>query len=279
MCGLVGAVSSTIFTDQEDLILRNLLIVDSLRGEDGTGVIVTTAKKKAYYFKRPGHPFNLFDAFDSKGLWGPNKIFIGHNRRSTMGANTYENTHPFNFKKVCGVHNGTLRTEDINRLLGMTKESVLGERTDSELLYKALSENSLQDVWSNLAGAAALVWWDSGKQTLNFIRNGQRPFTFLFPKYGGAHPTIYWASEPWMVRSVIKKIKKFEETFIEKELPVNVHMSVKENKSGFLNWESRPVEPCKQPFTMYYNWGSFSPATKRRMAKAQRRKSAQVVVQ
>ena len=89
MCGLVGVAGNIFTTDRK--AFRNLLVLDTLRGDHSTGTATVSAGGKIEVAKGVGHPYNLFDAFkdifDKDGIpkSSVSKVIMGHNRYATMG--------------------------------------------------------------------------------------------------------------------------------------------------------------------------------------------------
>ena len=78
-------------------VLRTLLILDSLRGEDSTGIAsIKKVGGDVIVAKSLGDPYQLFDSksFD-RALKASSKAIIGHNRYATTGAILTKNAHPF----------------------------------------------------------------------------------------------------------------------------------------------------------------------------------------
>lgn len=96
-----------------------------------------------------------------------------------------KNAHPFDFDTLVGVHNGTLHN----------KHSLLDSRdfqVDSENLYHHLEMKGLDDLLATMRGAWSLVWWDKTDETLNFLRNNERPMWIMASTDG---EVMLWASE------------------------------------------------------------------------------------
>lgn len=166
-----------------------------LRGIDSTGIIVGDDKTYGT-FKKAVNGADFLDMkkaaslINSNGLNRP-AFMIGHNRAATVGSVNASNAHPFEHGSIAGVHNGTLRTYhrlDKNRDFG----------TDSEALYYNISTRpDLADVLGDIKGAYALVWYNSEENTVNIIRNDERPLAVAKVK---DEDTVLWASEAGMLR-------------------------------------------------------------------------------
>jgi len=173
MCGLVGVAGEVNITAEK--AFRNLLILDSLRGEDSTGIAsIKKVDGNVLVAKALGDPFQLFDTkvFD-RAVRGTSKAILGHNRYATTGAVTARNAHPFEFNSLVGVHNGTLTNK-------WSLEDHKDFSVDSENLYHHIEKKGLRNAMDVANGAWALVWWDKIEETLNFLRNKERPLFFCY---------------------------------------------------------------------------------------------------
>lgn len=207
MCGIVGIAGA--LNSREELTMKRLLLLDSIRGMDSTGLAaVRSGGLRVETAKRASHCFNLFDTKPfSDALNGNASIaFIGHNRAATSGLVKDVNAHPFQVDHITGVHNGTL--EDGDKVL---LEGLVGEKfnVDSEALFAAIAKLGAKAVIPQLKkgkdsykGAWSLVWWDSKSKTLNFLRNDHRPLWYC---YSEDCKQIFWASEFWMLDAVLQK--------------------------------------------------------------------------
>jgi predicted glutamine amidotransferase len=207
MCGLVG-IAGNLFS-REELAMKRLLLLDSIRGMDSTGIaVVRMGGKKVEVVKKATHCFNLFEYKSfSEALSGTSSmVFMGHNRSATIGKINDINAHPFQIDHITGVHNGTLEDKDKKML-----EDWLGEKfnTDSEALFAAIAKFGVKEVIPKLhkgrdqyKGAWSLVWWNSEDNTLNFLRNEHRPLWYC---YSEDFKLIFWASEFWMLDAALQK--------------------------------------------------------------------------
>lgn len=212
MCGLFGA--SGHITYGVEKALKDLTIIDTIRGSDSTGFGIVSRDKpaqKSHIFKRVLNGAEFVDYHDVHKLFGNNrKAILGHNRAATLGEVTPDNAHPFvvrskdtsrHTQHLMGMHNGTLSSSYIT-----SWEKTLGEEfgTDSELLLNMISHFGPEEVLNDLKGSYALVWWDFDQDCLFFARNDQRPFHFAYSEDKG---TLVWASEPEMLRLAMKRNK------------------------------------------------------------------------
>lgn len=201
MCGIVGLAGNLY--NKHSKVFRDMLCFDYIRGVDSTGVaaIPMNTTKDPLIEKELGHPGNLWDwkqseLFDERGLCSTvQRVLIGHNRHATLGRVNVDNAHPFNYDHITGVHNGSLR--DWADLEGWKENDV-----DSKSIFQTIAKKGIDHCWKNFVGAAALVWWDQKDQTLNLVRNAERP---LWVCYNKEQNVLFWASEKWMILAATSK--------------------------------------------------------------------------
>ncbi len=210
MCGIVGVAGS--LTKLEEDAIKDLLVVDSIRGEDSTGSAFINRQGGIEVVKTVGDPFQLFDTVRFGAcMRQANKCIIGHNRSATVGKVVRKNAHPFEFPTLVGVHNGTLKNKY------SLKESHHFD-TDSEALYHNIHQYGLEQTIPEVDGAYTLVWYSSEDATINFLRNKERP---LFYAFNDKQTCLFWASEIWMLMGAMHRrgIKPKEIV----DLPIDIH--------------------------------------------------------
>lgn len=200
---------------KDEKAFRALLILDSLRGEHSTGIAAVDKDKEVIVSKTVGDPYQLFDIASCETIFKQaNRVLIGHNRFATTGAITRRNAHPFEFDTLVGVHNGTLTRK--HELPNSSKFNV-----DSEALYSYIEEVGVEQAMLKAYGAWALVWYDKNKESINFLRNKERP---LYCVYTDSGNTVYWASEAWMLTAALTRYEiKYQKITA---LPEDFHVEV-----------------------------------------------------
>lgn len=170
-------------------IFKSMLYADVFRGEHSTGVMSLFrpfGKEPELRVRKAALPADLFlrheklwedvsslttvlnNANKSKSTVFP-KVMVGHNRHATLGQITDRNAHPFQHGKIILVHNGTLVDQDL------LPDSDLFQ-VDSENIAWSIDKIGIDETVQKLDGAYTLVWINTEEQTLNIIRNKERPF-------------------------------------------------------------------------------------------------------
>lgn len=205
MCGIVG-VAGNLFQKDEGLI-TSLLLMDYLRGKDGSGLASVRSSGEIRVAKIANDPITLFNTLNYKDVnsGAASKVLLGHNRYATRGEKTNNNAHPFHHEHIVGAHNGTLEASSWFAI-----ENALGQKfgTDSEALIAAISYLGVKEA-INLCtegsdastGAWSLVWYDKIEDSLNFLRNKHRPMWYGFEK---DLKRLIWASEWWMIEAAMR---------------------------------------------------------------------------
>lgn len=194
MCGHVGVMGPLLQAKHEDAIEDGLFIC-GLRGTDslGVGVVPVNRKEEAPFVqKRCGSaPFYL-----TLPLGGA-KVVIGHTRSATIGGINRDLAHPFIYQNIIGAHNGTLRGEWRKALEDQTNERF---GSDSQAIFYNFAYWGVEETISSIQGAWCLVWWDDDNNTLNMLRNDERPLWTARGKDG----ELFWASEHWMINGMLR---------------------------------------------------------------------------
>lgn len=191
MCGIVGMAGRPTSVDH-DKMFKDMLHMDVVRGEDSTGVLAVKHNGERVLVKAAVLPSDLLHFKKAKKLFaGHNTLILGHNRAATVGSIDNQSAHPFQHGDITGVHNGTLNgwQRDLDDSVDFD--------VDSDCLIHNLSVNNPKDVIEEIAGAWALVWYNSRNHTLSMVRNDKRPLWLAHDNKGLGN--MYWASEKWML--------------------------------------------------------------------------------
>lgn len=204
MCGLVGVAGALVARDES--LMKKLLLWDWLRGPDATGLAAIRSNGDCVISKVDNHPLTLFEMSSfSRALRGlDSKVFLGHNRAATRGRNNTANAHPFVYGDIVGAHNGTLDYSAQSAL-----EDALEEKfdVDSQALIAAISRLGIKDTIEMISGAWSIVYYNRKDNTLNMIRNKERPMWYAYSK---EFNRLFWSSEWEYIRSAIKLTGGYE---------------------------------------------------------------------
>ena len=194
MCGIVGVAGNLLPLDKA--IFTELLHADVVRGKHATGMIQVKGKCRQVDNFKLAYPAPLFLDLPvvQQELNGflQNTVAVGHNRHATKGASgEHKNAHPFQHGHISMVHNGSLTF-----WAGLTP---IGESytVDSEAICRALEVDGPEIVIPKLRGAFTLVWVNSEDETLNFVRNEERPLAIAMDEKNNK---MWWASEMGMLQ-------------------------------------------------------------------------------
>lgn len=243
MCGIVGIVTKerSAFSYKHRQIFEQMLFMDTLRGEDSTGIFGVTKAGNVEWWKDviPAPDFltkPVIKQAMTNIIWDY-VAMVGHNRKATKGTIKDENAHPFAENKIVLVHNGTL-----------TNHKTLNNEVevDSHAIVHAIEDHGIEKAIKKLDGAFALSFYDIDNKKLHLVRNKERPlFIAEFEKFWA------FASEPWMIfgsawRNELKPISL-------EELPVAKLLSFdfEESTTKLTTKEVKLFEPKKTISTVY----------------------------
>lgn len=180
--------------------------MDSLRGEDSTGIASVNNKGDVDVVKQVGNPFELLNMKYTDAIFKQqNRVLIGHNRWATTGKVDKYNAHPFDMDTLVGAHNGTLKDRHNLKFNGVYQ-------VDSEQLFANIEVDGEEIALPKTNGAYALVWWDKVNEKLKIIRNNQRT---LYYTYSDDKRVIFWASEAWMLEVILSRNNNYKHSKIE----------------------------------------------------------------
>lgn len=249
MCGLVGVAGEI---DAKILkVFNDMMIFNTIRGRDSTGVAsVSRGTNNFDLFKQTVHASVLqeFKGYDRVAAVG-RKALIGHARSATVGTVSVGNAHPFVFSKIVGAHNGTIPYHAKSDLPRHNEFD-----TDSEALFNAINDQGLSKTIGSLTGGAyALTWFDNENNTMNLLRNDERPLIFGVINDGR---TLIWASESYFIRAACERhhIEHEKSLFV---LPINRHyrwVIPNDSKAVLDNPIVRVIERKERPATYTGNY-------------------------
>lgn len=203
MCGLVGVAG--YISQKEQTVFKRLLEIDTIRGPHSTGVLSVNHAGYPEVAKKVGTPWDLYEhkIFDDV-MKGSLNVLMGHNRWATKGKINSRNAHPFEHDHIIGAHNGTLRSQ---QLLIDHKDF----EVDSDNIFHSIAKVGVDETIKKTCGAFALTWYDAMTETMNFVRNDERP---LWLCESEDKRTVFWASERWMIEVTLQLAGiKFREPF------------------------------------------------------------------
>ena len=211
MCGIVGLIQY----DDKDYMLKKkvfsqLLFLDTVRGEDGTGVFYSEEfNKPSEYYKRALAAPDFMQlkpyqdiVFNIEKL----RFLIGHNRAATTGGKSTNDTHPFQEDHILLIHNGTLTDR-----IGLPNRSV-----DSNAIAAALTKDKNPiPILEQLNGAYALIWHDLESKCLYITKNAERPLHYVETNIGkliaSESGMLKWVIERNADLKQLKEVQEFED--------------------------------------------------------------------
>ena len=215
MCGLVGVIikGRNGFNYKQLEVFETLLFLDTLRGEDSTGVFAVNNIGNVGIAKDAvtGENFLKTDAWKEyrSQLFKDGWAVVGHNRKATRGSISAENAHPFWIEdKLVLVHNGSFNGSHAH---------LKNVEVDSHAIAHTLAEHGANDVQGALQkvnAAYALIWYDIENKAMNFIRNDQRPLTWCETSDAWYYASDYKMLEFALHRAgekILEKIWEFPE--------------------------------------------------------------------
>ena len=246
MCGIWGLVAKNpngFYKDHIDLA-QNMLLCGQLRGTHGTGMFLVDKEGNPEYLKIGGNAQQLMDTkefnpFMSRVLQ-KGTILVGHNRFATKGDHSTPNAHPFQYKQITLVHNGTVTSTDLE------KNKV---KVDSHSFTKDIANaDDFKEHLQLTRGAFCFVWYNKKLNKLLIYRNDERPLSMF-----EADNSFIFASEGNMVRWLAgRKNIKHDYREIKPEVLYSFDMSV----NGPKKIEEEPL-----PKKFHYYSGYTPPAT------------------
>ena len=200
MCGLVAAITKAAngFDTSTVDAFKELLFVDTLRGDDSTGVFGINNLGNVGIAKDVGTADKFINTSEyreiSNHMYQKGWAIVGHNRKSTRGATTDKNAHPFWVDdKIVLVHNGSYYGDH---------KKLADTEVDSEAIAIHLSKNidNYEEALQKVNSAYALIFYDVQGKKLNFIRNKDRPLYYV-----ETEKAYFFASEAGMLYWILMR--------------------------------------------------------------------------
>lgn len=206
MCGLTGVLGPGIIKNDLEAI-RDLAWVSALRGTDSTGVFQVNMpwsnnQEPTILLEKDSSDVSYFLWYHENHKDGNREVISSvrddvvafHLRAATRGSLTKENAHPFDTGRYVSMHNGTLWDKRFDHKT----------KTDSEMMFSFMETEGVEGVLSKLEerSAYAIVMFDKEQKQMVFARNELRTLFFCAVE---DRNVLYWASEDWMLRGVLKR--------------------------------------------------------------------------
>ena len=211
MCGIVGAIAFNKLNkkDEQDRqkIMRymttELLLLTEDRGKDATGAAILFSDGNYVGMKRGEKASDFLSKLgESKERYGgllkiwkeheyPVKAYLGHARAISQGSkDDNANNHPIKIGNIIGIHNGTLKNDDI--IIKNLKCKRDGQ-VDSEAIFRLFEYytnkgkepftlDMVQDVVRRLEGQFAVTLFNSDNPYQVPVFRDSRPVEFVFIK-------------------------------------------------------------------------------------------------
>jgi len=201
MCGIVGYITldDKVRVTGKDKFFTEALFMDTLRGAHSTGFMSLSEDFMWQYQKQAVEGPEFIQGKGYKERTKETWCAVGHNRHATQGEISTDNAHPFKHGDVTLVHNGTLRS-----LFDLEQNKEIA--VDSELIAYNLSlvePSEAGVVIGKLIGAYALVWFDERDQSVNMVRNQERP---LHLGLNSSEDILYFMSEGYMLNCLTERM-------------------------------------------------------------------------
>lgn len=233
MCGLIGYSGKENFDPEK---IKVLLLYNMSRGEDSSG----------YYTKEDGlnkEAGKLIEHLHNYKLT-PSKTLMAHTRYGTTGLKNKDNSHPFEYDKVVGCHNGKI--ENWTQLCWDKKYNLTYRdmNVDSQVLIKLLNDIGPKAAIPVCKGPIATLFVDKGTPNiLNVFRNSDRPLY-----RGKIDNNTYISSIKESLEAInCTGIKEFKEQqlYLLEDGEVKEHIKIQKYQEE-VKKESKPVTICPQ---------------------------------
>lgn len=208
MCGIIGFVNRGIPKLNINNFTSQALIVNSLRGTDGSGLLLVEENGDISMYKRPLPGWDLTQLATTRNIISSSTPVFGliHNRAGTNGGNKVETSHPVIHEHIHLIHNGVVTQ--------LTSIGASWDEHDSTAIAKALASKTEKEVLELLTGSYALIWYNSKDKTFNVARNEERPLYIATAKknksafFSSEDGALLWLAERNQIE--LKDITEFK---------------------------------------------------------------------
>lgn len=172
-CNFEPSGPSSFVTTKINNALEHLFYINSYKQVDGSGLMWMDTNGNTNYIKDaiPSTIFTQTDAFRKVKSTLSNQRFVaGHTRFSTVGTNSWENTHPFQFGKYLGMQNGTCKTNHKNLVSGKLSPCDV----DSASVFWSFDQQGIDATFEAYIGEGVFMFFDKDQHTFNIVKNDKR---------------------------------------------------------------------------------------------------------
>jgi predicted glutamine amidotransferase len=170
--------------------IQHLWYINSYGQVDGSGIMYMD-KDGSYGYLKDALPstimLQLTSFADIKNDLYEFPFVAAHTRYSTVGGNTWENTHPFEIGDILGMQNGTISSTCSH------KDLVLGHKSpyavDSASVLWAIDKQGVQKTFQYYEGEGVFMYLDLRARTFNIVKNKHR--TLNRAKLAGYNVYLY----------------------------------------------------------------------------------------
>lgn len=112
-----------------------------------------------------------FDKFSTmKTGLSKNTFVAAHTRFSTVGGNTWQNTHPFDMDRYVGMQNGTIHNLHSKLVPGKTSPYAV----DSASVFWSFEQQGVEATFEHYRGDGVFMYFDKLHKTFNIVKNDAR---------------------------------------------------------------------------------------------------------
>uniref|UniRef100_A0A6M3IS35 glutamine--fructose-6-phosphate transaminase (isomerizing) n=1 Tax=viral metagenome TaxID=1070528 RepID=A0A6M3IS35_9ZZZZ len=213
MCGILGFITDKP-SDENYVMLGDLLYISSSRGTDATGVAVVGTKTKVVKEDIPADKFIVKYYKGLKRDIDKAKIVLGHTRLATQGhQKDNNNNHPIIGQKYIMVHNGTCSSMD------KIKDYPYKGTVDSEVLLSHIEKKGLKEGLKALKGSAAVAIIKEDEPDVVYLWRHSNP---LWVAYDPEKQVLFFGSTEDILKEGLSNLLNFFSSFHMRQLVEDV---------------------------------------------------------